>query len=196
MKIIDKDRYELLSCLPRGICAEIGVATGRLSKIIIEKNNPAELYLIDAWKNFDLGYADGNMVSEQTQEKRYQEVKKHFKDNNNITLVRSLSIPASKQFSDAFFDWVYIDADHSYKGCLNDLNAYDQKVKDNGYIIGHDYAPPAGKTKKGFGVNQAVTEFVKNKGYILSFITNESKFASYVISKNEVSHNKLLEAVN
>lgn len=191
MKIINLDRYQLLSYLPRGICAEIGVATGRLSKIIVEKNNPVEIYLVDAWKNFDLGYADENMVSEDTHEKRYQDVKEYFEDKSNVKLIRNLSVPASNQFSNSFFDWVYIDADHSYTGCLNDLKAYDSKVKDSGYIWGHDWL--AGTyTKKGFDVNRAVKDFIEQQDYILSCITNEKKFASYVISKTQDSHDKLM----
>lgn len=192
MEIIKLDRYELLKYIPQGICAEVGVATGRMSKIIVEKNNPIELYLIDAWKNFDLGYADGNMVSDKEQESRYQNVKFMFKDNKSVKIIRDYSTKAAEKFENNFFDWVYIDADHSYQGCLNDLVSYDKKVKESGYIIGHDYTPPGGKTKKGFGVNQAVEEFVEKNNYILSCITNENKFASYLISKNELSHAAIL----
>lgn len=192
MNIINLNRYELLKFLPKGICAEIGVATGRLSKIIVENNNPIELYLIDAWKNFDLGYADGNMVSTPEHENRYRDVKEYFKNTSSVKLIKELSVDASALFADNFFDWVYIDADHSYNGCLSDLNAYNKKVKDNGYIIGHDFTPPGGTTKKGFGVNEAVFDFIEQNNYILSGITNEPKFASYIISKNDVSHNSLL----
>lgn len=195
MNVINLDRYELLKFLPSGTCAEIGVAKGRLSKIIIENNNPLKLYLIDAWKTFDLGYPDGNMVSTDEHEKRYQDVKDYFKNNKNITIVRELSVPAANTFNDGLFDWIYIDADHSYNGCLNDLTAYNNKVKDDGYILGHDFTPPGGKPKKGFGVNEAVEDFVNANGYILSGITNESKFASYIISKNNKSHQALVERV-
>jgi hypothetical protein len=193
MKIIDVDRYDLMKFITPGVSAEIGVATGRFSKIIVENNNPIELYLIDAWRNFDLGYADGNMVSDDKHEQRYQDVSNMFSENKSVKLVRDFSVNASHQFSDNFFDWIYVDADHSYEGCLNDLNAYNSKVKDTGYILGHDYTPPGGKTKRGFGVNAAVANFVKEHGYILSCITKESKFATYVISKNEAAHNALMD---
>jgi hypothetical protein len=192
MKIINLDRYELLKYLPHGVCAEVGVATGRMSKIIVENNNPKELYLIDAWKSFDLGYADGNMVLDDEHESRYQNVKSMFKDNASVKLIRDYSTSAAENFDNNFFDWVYIDADHSYQGCLNDLNAYNKKVKETGYILGHDYTPPGGKTKKGFGVNEAVEEFVSTNNYILSFITVEKKFASYLISKNNKAHDQII----
>jgi hypothetical protein len=195
MKTIDLDRYELLKFMPDGVTAEIGVATGRLSKIIIENNKPKKLYLIDAWKNFDIGYYDENMVDDDSHEKRYQSVKEHFATNQSVILVRDYSTEAAKQFEDEFFDWVYIDADHSYDGCITDLKAYNKKVKQTGYIWGHDWL--AGTyTKKGFDVNRAVKDFVEENGYIISFITNEKKFASYVISKTQESHDKLMAKLN
>jgi len=195
MKTVKLDRYELLKYMPHGVVAEIGVATGRLSKIILENNKPKKLVLIDAWKNFDLGYADDNMVTEDKHESRYQSVKKMFEGNKEVSIVRDFSTAAAEKFDDNYFDWVYVDADHSYEGCLKDLQAYDSKVKQDGYIWGHDWL--AGTyTKKGFEVNRAVTDFVESKGYILSFITNEPKFASYIISKNQLSHNQLLNLLN
>jgi hypothetical protein len=195
MKTVNLDRYELLKYMPSGTVAEIGVATGRLSKIILENNKPETLVLIDLWKNFDLGYKDDNMVTEDKHEGRYQAVKQMFAENKSVLIVRDFSTEASTKFEDNYFDWVYVDADHSYEGCLKDLEAYDPKVKQDGYIWGHDWL--AGTyTKKGFDVNRAVKDFVESKGYILSCITNEPKFASYVISKNQLSHDKLLEELD
>lgn len=37
------------------------------------------------------------------------------------------------------FDFVFIDADHSYMGCLNDFIAWFPYVKPKGYIAFHDY---------------------------------------------------------
>lgn len=37
------------------------------------------------------------------------------------------------------FDFVFIDADHSYDGCLADIQAYFQLVRPGGVLAGHDY---------------------------------------------------------
>lgn len=42
-------------------------------------------------------------------------------------------------FSDSYFDFVYIDGDHSYAGAKADLRNYYAKVKRGGVIAGHDY---------------------------------------------------------
>lgn len=174
------DRNKLISFLPSGICAEIGVATGDFSNKILYNNNPTMLHLIDSWENFDLGYHDGNMVSQEQHDKRYQYVTARFADKHNVSVKRGKSIKVLAEFPDDFFDWVYIDADHSYQGCLNDLIAAMPKMKNHGYICGHDYLAD-GFTRQGFGVNQAVNTFVREFNYKLMFITEEKEYKSYVL---------------
>ena len=185
------DRTQLLKYLPKGTCAEIGVARAFYSKEIIEYNQPQKLFLIDYWKNFDLGYRDSNMVTDEEHEQRYQSIIEHFSNNQIVSIVRDLSTSATSKFDNNFFDWIYIDADHSYDGCLKDLKAYNNKVKLDGYICGHDYFPP-GVGKKGFGVNEAVNDFIKEEDYYFVGHTNEEKFTSYVIAKTKEAKDKFL----
>lgn len=44
---------------------------------------------------------------------------------------------------DASQDFVFIDADHSYQGCLADIRNYLPKVRPGGVLMGHDYNPQA-----------------------------------------------------
>src|SRR6056297_2247811 len=39
-----------------------------------------------------------------------------------------------------YFDWIYIDTDHSYETTKEELFKYAPKVKDHGIIAGHDYS--------------------------------------------------------
>ena len=59
---------------------------------------------------------------------------------------------------------IYIDADHSYNGVLHDLKLSYEKIKDGGFIMGHDYEQNMSKTKNvyNFGVKRAVDEFCLN----------------------------------
>jgi len=61
-------------------------------------------------------------------------------------------------------DFVYIDADHSYKSVKEDINAWAPKVREGGIVAGHDYY----LTRAGnIGVIAAVNEYVKEHGYSL-----------------------------
>src|SRR4030042_129163 len=47
-------------------------------------------------------------------------------------------------------DVAYIDGDHSYEGCLHDLNIVSESLTKNGVIIMHDFARESGTVRKAF----------------------------------------------
>jgi predicted O-methyltransferase YrrM len=49
------------------------------------------------------------------------------------------SVDIAKEFKDEYFDYVYIDGDHSYMSVLRDLQAWYGKVKPGGVFAGHDW---------------------------------------------------------
>ena len=63
---------------------------------------------------------------------------------------------AANELADNSFDFVFVDADHSMKSVLADLDNYWPKVRSGGIIAGHD--------ANLFSVNFAVTSWVKRKG--------------------------------
>lgn len=63
-------------------------------------------------------------------------------DYPNIVKVKLPSVQAAQQYADHSLDFVYIDADHSYASVVEDINAWKNKVKQGGFIAGHDsYIP-------------------------------------------------------
>jgi predicted O-methyltransferase YrrM len=65
------------------------------------------------------------------------------------------SITAAEKLKDRRFDFVYIDADHTYEGVKADLDAWYPLVKKGGVFGGDDYLNTTCP-----GVNKAVNEFV------------------------------------
>jgi hypothetical protein len=80
-----------------------------------------------------------------------------MKNYKNIIKIKNLSVVASSDFPDDFFDCVYIDANHDYDSVKEDILHWKDKIKNNGFISGHDYYFNAG------GVSQAVNEIFKNE---------------------------------
>jgi hypothetical protein len=54
--------------------------------------------------------------------------------------VRKTSVEAAKDYPDGFFDFVYIDGDHSKEAVQADVTAWRPKVKTGGMLSGHDWS--------------------------------------------------------
>jgi len=52
---------------------------------------------------------------------------------------RQYSYKAAATFPDGFFDFLYLDSNHTYEFVLSDLLDIAPKVKPDGLILGHDY---------------------------------------------------------
>lgn len=187
------DRNELLKFLPKNsVGAELGVYLGEFSDEIIKAVNPKRLFLIDVWEFIELGYNDKLMRNNKNQLKAYRHTLKKFIDDQRVSLIREKTEIIKDIFPQNYLDWIYIDADHSYNGCMNDLVNSDPLVKEDGCILGHDY------NKIHFpGVVDAVNEFVKTRNYNLTFITTEKhQCHTYLITKNLETHRHYLNAIN
>jgi cephalosporin hydroxylase len=96
-------------------------------------------------------------------------------DNGSIHILQKDSIAAAAQFDNHYFDWVYIDTDHSYETTLQELYAYKDKIKRGGYITGHDFVKGNFNAFIRYGVIEAVAEFCTKENWELAFITIENR---------------------
>lgn len=180
------NRDDMLDLLPKhSVGAELGVCDGDYSRVLLARIHPRRLYLVDVWQHIDLGYPDGLMVNDNKQRARYHRVLREFLDDNRVRVIRDYSKSLREIISEHSLDWIYIDGDHSYRGCRADLEMADLLVHAQGYICGHDYTDA-----QHYGVIQAVDEFVAQRGYILSLVTDD-RARSYCISKNAQAHSQL-----
>lgn len=192
MYLLPINRREFLDLLPKGgVAAEVGVATGDFSKEIIARNLPGELHLIDPWIHWDQDdySTDPENVPQQENDSRYQAILDMFADRiaaGAVHVHRDYSVPAATRFSDRHFDWVFVDAMHTYEAVLADLRAWAPKVKDGGFLMGHDYANHPYALEMGFGVVEAVDQFVRESEWDLHFLTLEN-FPTYVLVKKPFS---------
>ena len=61
------------------------------------------------------------------------------KNFNIIKKHKTTSKEFVKEIADGSLDFVYIDGDHSYDSCKEDINMWLPKIKQGGIIAGHDY---------------------------------------------------------
>ena len=138
--------------------AEIGVYKGDNAKEILDFLNIEHLVLVDPWKGYD-DYCTETGEDDSAYENYYKEVKNKFSNNPKVRIIRDTSVNAAKMFDNEYFDFVYLDGDHTYEGVTKDLESWYPKLKKFGVMCGDDYGHPSG-----VGVIEAVTKFAyRNK---------------------------------
>ena len=124
------------------IIAEVGVEKGGQTRYLLKLcPDIKEYWAIDQWIVVsDLVHGKNALERNKLDWfNLYQKVCQlmiHFKQ---LRVLRMTSLEASKVFPDKYFDFVYIDAEHSYDAVVNDIAAWLPKVKIGGYLGGHDY---------------------------------------------------------
>lgn len=160
---------------------EIGVYKGDYSIKILEKTNLDKLYLIDPWKHLD-NYKDISNHNDNDFKVILEEVKnKTHKFKDRVEIIQDLSENVNSDFKDNYFDFIYLDANHSYEASKKDIELWYSKVRPGGIFSGHDYLNgilPQGE----FGVKQAIDEFSK-KNNLKIHTTGEDEWKSWYIIK-------------
>lgn len=169
------NQYALKYINKEDICAEVGVWQGHLTSEIL-KHKPSKLHLIDPWKTQDV-IDRCYSIDQEAMDKIYEGVLNEFGKLSNVEIHREFSTNVS--FPKQYFDWVYIDADHSYDAVKKDLEFYYPLIKKGGYLCGDDYGLWFHKPKTGFGSDggggpkPAVDEFVKSHNLEIEIIDKQ-----------------------
>ena len=139
--------------------AELGVSTGRFTVFLCETIPDMRMICVDLWAEQaprpDIVQAETYTAAEgwehdKSLAKFKRDCEQYFP--GRVDIRRQHTVEAAKGVQDESLDFVFIDADHSYEGCLADIRAWGPKVKFGGLIAGHDYS------EKWPGVMRAVNE--------------------------------------
>ena len=185
-KTVVRKRNDLFAELIRreltGNAVEIGVAEGGYSFYLLDCW-PGVCYQIDPWCALSTEeYRDYNNVEQAEQDRRFNlvcETAKRFYGRS--VPIRETSAEAVDRFTDYYFDFVYIDANHKYEFIREDLFLWYPKCVHGGIFAGHDYLN--GEIASGsYGVKQAVDEFATHHNLKVN-VTLESDYPSWWIVK-------------
>lgn len=167
----------MLSHMPEnGVGVEVGVYQGGFSDQILH-THVGKLHLVDSWRHYDDYGADSCNRCDEDQDKVYQSVWNRFKpeiDSGKVVIHRMFSVDAATQFEDRSLDWVYIDANHRLEAVLSDLRAWAPKIKNGGWLMGHDYSGCPQAKELGFGVKEAVEQFCEESGWKLAALAMDN----------------------
>lgn len=171
------DRDALLHAMPkRAVCAEIGVDVGEFTSRIIEITHPLKMHLVDTWG--DPGrYRDE--LRAQVEAKFRGDI-----ESGRVVIDVGRSTDVLTCFPDQYFDWVYLDTDHTYTTTERELNILKVKVKKGGIIAGHDYSVGNWIGDFRYGVIEAVHELCVLDGWEMIYVTFEAnQTRSFAIRK-------------
>ena len=128
--LIDMIQYiESVSDVPldQFIGCEIGTYQGEAADIFARKFQ--WIWTVDPWtRKKHIG---------AVRDAYYENMAKH----KNSTHLQMRGDEVVGGFYDSMFDFIYIDADHSYKAVVSDIEAWKPKLKPDGFLCGHDYMP-------------------------------------------------------
>jgi len=148
-------------------CLETGFASGRSCVTVYFSCLPQKMVSIDA----NLDYIKGAREHSQKILKEAKNLAILEEDSNAVNF-QNLK---KKYFDDNLIDFAFIDGNHSYKGCLKDLENTITISKKGTVIIIDDYesGPPNGFAIK--DVTNAVNDFAKSKNIKVEKWNNKGK---------------------
>jgi hypothetical protein len=167
--IVVPDRLDLVNrCLPKhGIVMEVGTDNGTFAETILKYSEPRELHIVDITL---AKFPRDRFASPITQ--------------GRVRLHESDSVEALRRVPDRYFDWVYIDADHSYEGVRRDLEEARKKVKRDGLLVLNDYIFWSHREFVQYGVVQAVNEFCLGDDWEMLYLAlHPEMYADVVLRK-------------
>lgn len=119
----------------KGTIVEIGSYLGGTAWHFaqIQRDNRGKFYAVDPW-NFD-----GDI-------RTHGDISRGFTENmrdagliEHVAVLQMTSKAAAEKFDDGSVDMVFIDGDHSKKGCGDDIADWWSKLRVGGVMCGHDY---------------------------------------------------------
>lgn len=155
------------------VCAEIGVWKGD-GAISILKRNPKILHLIDPWiKQNYKGRWYGTQSSQSEMDEIYKNTFRRFQKDKRVKIHRNFSTKV--KFPEKYFDWIYVDGNHSCEMVSKDLAFYFPLMKTGGLLCGDDYGWADADCK--LGPKVAVDKFVSKHG--LDFDIHGTQYIIY-----------------
>jgi hypothetical protein len=134
---------------------ELGVYKGD-NFLALTAHKPKLAVAVDAWRDNGVHPRAYDDYTQKEFNEQYKYFKRRVSHLPYVKIVRENTILAATLFPDNYFDFVYIDADHTMDACYTDIVNWYPKVKPTKFLTGHDY-------RSGFGVVEAVNKFAKEK---------------------------------
>jgi hypothetical protein len=166
------NRKSLIASLPiphGGKIAEVGVFKGGFSTFLIEELKPRLFFGFDAFamhKRINRRGITGAQLFEGLTHRQYYE-RAMAKFGDVVIPVEGLTAQTLRGYTDRSFDFVYIDAGHSYAEVKADAACAVEMVSEGGFLVFNDYNLVDPGRYVPCGVVPVVNDLVVNQGWII-----------------------------
>ncbi len=173
--VLYADREAALDKIPPGgRVAEIGVALGGYSEVILNKLKPSRFDAFDLFRLHEVDFFWGKHSTEwlggRTHKAHYEDRFRDAIQTGVMHLHEGDSSLLLAQMPDASYDMIYIDGDHSYEGALKDADVAARKLAPGGLLVFNDYIMTDHVTGAPYGVVPVVHEFCVNRGWTVAYL--------------------------
>jgi len=121
-----------------GVMVEVGSFKGQSAIIFAQSGKFDTIYCVDDWnKNFKV------VINNKVVKNDMVEVEQTFDKETSVypqIIKKKMTSEMASKVIDFQVDFVYIDAMHDYNSVRQDIELWLPKVKQGGYIAGHDYS--------------------------------------------------------
>jgi hypothetical protein len=181
-------REDVLPLLPKGgVIAEVGVAYGNFSTLLLQIVQPKKFIAIDSFAFTEDNEPWSQTVIKDSKLSHLHYYKKRFEKeiaNGQVEIKKGLSWDSLAQLPDASIDYLYLDAGHSYEEVKKDIQQVKRVIKDTGIIQFNDYTLFDAFAFVPYGVPKAVHEFILEENYeILYLCLHRQFFCDIVVRK-------------
>ena len=187
------NRLEMLDIIPKGgTVAELGVFAGDFAAEIIARCQPKFFEMVDLWPDncFSADENGGNPRLFTKGNDLVKLVHGRFAGKDAGVSVTGYRYSTTDWFAmqgSATFDFIYIDADHTYPAVKADLKEAWRCLRRGGYLGGHDYSVNPAKVVNAeyyshMGVKAAVDEFMADKGIPMHGLAMDG-YTSFLLRK-------------
>jgi hypothetical protein len=166
------NRKSMVASLPiprGGKIAEVGVFKGGFSTFLIETFKPRQFFSFDAFAMHErinrYGITGTQLFEGLTHRQYYERAMAKF--GEVVVPVEGPSAQTLPDYTDRSFDFVYVDADHSYAGVKTDAACAAEMVSETGFLVFDDYTliDPGNYVPR--GVVPVVNDLVVNQGWVV-----------------------------
>lgn len=122
------------------IGVELGVQRGYLSRELLSLwPSCQEYHMVDLWAPQE-NYKDIANVDQEQQDAILNEAMENTKEwKEKIRICRNYTSICVTDMPDGYFDFIYVDARHDFKGVYEDVRLWWPKLRKGGIMAGHDY---------------------------------------------------------